>query len=494
MEGKNKGLIAKLIYVLSFMIFIGFTFVFMKNNILPMKHRLILFAAIGLFYFLGGLAIFSKKIPNLLRSLLGLVFLATMLGLSFAALFGEKSAQTIKDMNKQQSSETIKFSFIVKKDSPLQGLVDIADKEVYTAIDRDKENIEAFKKSEGDKYKLADGVDYATTGKNLLDGKYQVMLLNETYRPLVEELIDGFSEKTKVIGEVEVIRSLENTGLKVIKESINEIKDETKPENTEGSKNTQGFNIYLSGIDSYGGLSVRGRSDVNLIVSVNPKLHKIQITTIPRDSYVPIAGSGQNQYDKLTHAGIYGVKSSQETLENFLGISIDYYARVNFSSLVDIVDSLGGVEVYSEQSFITRHGKHSISKGINKLSGNQAVGFARERYSLNNGDFDRGRNHMKIVEAIIKKLMSPSILFNYEGILNSILHSTQTDMPYEKIIELVNGQIASGGGWQIEKQDVRGSGRMGLPSYAMPGWKLYMFVPSKASVNQISNNINNLVK
>ena len=246
------------------------------------------------------------------------------------------------------------------------------------------------------------------------------------------------------------------------------------------------FSIYISGIDRYGDIGGISRTDVNLVMNVNTKTHEILTTTIPRDSYVRIAGGGQNEYDKLTHSGIYGIQSSVETIENLFNIDINYYAKVNFTSLIEIVDVLNGVDVENDYAFTTNGGK-SFSEGTIHLNGEDALTFSRERYNLPDGDFARGRNHVKVLEAIIRKAISPQILLNYTSLLDVVSTAVETNMPENKIMELINQQLASNPNWEFDSVQVKGTGSTGvLPSYAMPGFKLYMYQLDEQNVKDIS--------
>lgn len=490
---KNKSIILKLIYIISIFCLGYFTYTIFKNNILPQNLRLIGFGVLGVIYLSFSFIVFRKrKINTIIRILLAILFIAFSYVFLLASQYIDKGISTVNTLNESHGKEKLEYSLIVLKDSSLSTIDDLKDKEIATALERDKENIESYieDKDEIKSLKLANGGDYASIVKNLLEKNIEVIFFDESYRSMIDEIFPNFGNDTKIIKKLEIEKE-------IISETQVE-KDENDTQNsTEETDNSQerfvgskdSFNLYISGIDTYGGISTKGRSDVNLIVSVNPNTRNITITTIPRDSYVKIAGGGNNQYDKLTHSGIYGINSSIKTLENLFKINIDYYARVNFSSLIKVVDAMGGIDVYSDQAFTPRHGKISIKKGMNHLNGKEALSFARERKSLNNGDMDRGRNHMRVVEAIINKALKPSILLNYNSVLDSILGSSQTNFSYDKIINLINNQISNGGSWTINKQDISGKSERGLPSYAMPGWNLYMFVPSSSSIENAKNNI-----
>ena len=260
----------------------------------------------------------------------------------------------------------------------------------------------------------------------------------------------------------------------VIKKDINQLKP---------------FNFYISGIDTYGDITTVSRSDANIVASVNPETKRILLTTIPRDSYVRIADGGNNQYDKLTHAGNYGVLSSMKTVAALLDINLETYARINFSSFIGMIDEIGGVDVSNPVQFKTDFGQ-VFAQGTLHLNGKDALTFSRERHNLSGGDNDRGLNQERVITAIFNKVSSPSVLSHYNGILNVIGQSIQTNLSPASLTALINQQLNDAGSWKIETTTIEGKGQTGgLPSYAMPASQLYMFVLNEQSLKQVQDRI-----
>ena len=251
------------------------------------------------------------------------------------------------------------------------------------------------------------------------------------------------------------------------------------------------FTIYISGIDTSGPVSTVSRSDVNMLVTVNPKTKQILMTSIPRDYYVTLANKGKK--DKLTHAGLAGVENSVKTIENFLNIDVNYYARVNFTSLVTMVDALGGITVDSPVAFTTMHGNYHIVKGSNNLNGQQALGFVRERYGLANGDNDRVKNQQRVLTAMLKKAMSPKIITNYNSILNSIAGSFETNMSSSEITSLIQMQLDDMASWDIHQIQLSGRGTSMTGGAYMPNNKLYYMIPNDESVSYCSSLIKKMM-
>ena len=265
--------------------------------------------------------------------------------------------------------------------------------------------------------------------------------------------------------------------LKVIME--NTIKEKLKEE-VKQEVDKDAFCVYFSGIDSFGSVTVRSRSDVNIIGVVNNKTKTVLLVSTPRDYFVEIAGTNGKK-DKLTHAGIYGIDVSMETLEMLYNTDISYYVRINFSGFQDIIDTLGGVDVYSEHDFVseTEEGTYSYTEGVNHLNGEEALGFARARYAFIDGDRQRGRNQMQVIKATIEKLESPETLKNYANLMDSMSGSFQTDMTKDNIGYLVQSTLDDGN-WKILTYSVSGSDAEEV-CYSL-GAEAYVMQPNQADV------------
>ena len=237
--------------------------------------------------------------------------------------------------------------------------------------------------------------------------------------------------------------------------------------------------LYISGIDTFGSISTRSRSDVNILMVVNPDTGKVLLVNTPRDFYVQLRGT-TGLPDKLTHSGVYGIDVSVGTMEDLYDININYYLRINFNSLITIIDTLGGVDVNSEYAFSSRG--YTFVEGMNHMDGQAALAFSRARYNFAGGDRVRGQNQERVIEALIKKISQPSMLMNYTQIMNSIQDCIQTSMPQDVISAQVRQQLASGTQWQVTSTSVDGTGAMDY-SYSYPGQRLYVMVPDQSTVD-----------
>ena len=248
---------------------------------------------------------------------------------------------------------------------------------------------------------------------------------------------------------------------------------------------TKPFILYISGVDTYGDISTVSRSDVNIIVVINPQTHKILLVTTPRDYYVQLHGT-TGLKDKLTHSGIYGIDTSIKTMEDLYSIKIDYYLRINFSSLTKIVDAIGGVDVNSIYNFSAGGCQYHI--GSNHLNGAQALAFSRERHSFEDGDRTRGENQERVIEAIITKMNNPSNLLNYPQVLSSLTDAFQTNMPAYSITSLINLQLNSMKKWQTQSTSVTGTGSTNI-TYSMGNIPLYVMEPNVLSIETAKQKI-----
>lgn len=248
------------------------------------------------------------------------------------------------------------------------------------------------------------------------------------------------------------------------------------------------FNIYISGIDTYGSIASVSRSDVNMVITVNPNTNKILITSIPRDYYVDLYG--KNAKDKLTHAGIYGIDTSVKTIENLLDIKINYFIKVNFSSLVKLVDALGGVSVNSKYSFTSKDGYY-YNKGINNVNGAKALSFVRERKAFIGGDRVRVENQAAMIEAIINKAISPSIITKYSSLLNALEDLFVTNLEMNDITKFIKKQIDDMKSWSLENISLDGYDHMDY-TYSYGKIKLYVMKPNEKTVINAKEKIDAL--
>ena len=312
--------------------------------------------------------------------------------------------------------------------------------------------------------------NYQEMVDKLYNEETDAILIEESHRNMIEEKNIDFKDKTEVIYRIEIKTETAN-----IVKNVN--------------VNKEPFNIYISGIDTYGTIDSVSRSDVNIVATINPKTHQVLLTSIPRDYYVDLADTDSK--DKLTHAGIYGIDKSIKTIENLLDTEINYYVKVNFSSVQNIIDALGGVEVYSEYSFTGYEGT-IFEQGYNKVNGFQALDFARTRKSVPGGDRTRGQNQQALISAMINKACSKEILTKYTSLLSSLEGTFQTNMSTEEITSLIKNQINEMAKWNVTSVNLDGYDGSGY-TYSYSWELLYVMIPDEDSVINAQQKIKDVL-
>jgi LCP family protein required for cell wall assembly len=231
----------------------------------------------------------------------------------------------------------------------------------------------------------------------------------------------------------------------------------------------ESFNVYISGLDFSGDINQNYHSDVNIIVTVNPKTHEILLTSIPRDYYINLPSKGA--MDKLTHSGLYGIQETISAVEEMMGIEINYYIKVNYNTIVSLVDAMGGIDIDSPYAFTT-HKMQELSgitfvEGQNHLTGSMALAYSRERASWGDGDMRRNENQQLILEAILKKATTtPTILTSYTEILDAVRGNMETSFTQDEMTSLVKMQIDKMPSWNISKTALKGKADY-LPCFAL---------------------------
>ena len=376
------------------------------------------------------------------------------------------------------------ISFYVLKDDAAQNIIDAKDYKFGILQVQDRENTDKAlaeaKTTVGQDLNVVEYEDSTTLVDALYAKEVQVIIFNEAFINTVTEQYTTFEDDTRQLITHEIETKVEHV--------VKDTDVTTKP-----------FIVYISGIDVYGKISTTSRSDVNILAVVNPTTKKVLLVSTPRDYYVPLYKEGGKSLsggipDKLTHAGIYGIDCSMNTLAQLYGVEVDYYVRVNFTSLKKIVDLLGGVEVYSDTDFISDWGPngagthYKFKKGYNKVNGKKALAFCRERHHFQNGDYQRGRNHQHMIEAILNKVMSPNVLADATDLLKESKKMFQTSMSKKKILSLCNMQLNDMAQWKISYANAEGTGSKAT-TYSIRSTAQYVCEPNYASVQKISNRI-----
>lgn len=319
-------------------------------------------------------------------------------------------------------------------------------------------------------------------------------MLEAFYNGEVDSIIINESSRSQIL-DMESYADFDNN-TRVVYQTSYKVENTDKA-NAVSNITTTPFNVLISGSDTRGGYDENGRSDVIMVATVNPKTNTVLLTSIPRDFYVETAcdaadGCQQGALDKITHTGIHGTNTTKRTVEKLLGIEINYTFKVGFDTVTDIVDAIGGVDVNVEPGYECSNFLHapglSVHAGVNHLNGEQALGYARERYAYSEGDRQRTKNQQQVLMGIVNKVTSPAIVTNYASIMDSMANTFSTTMSNDEITSLIKYQLNKNPKWKIEQSMVDGTGDTQM--CAELGNAAYVMVPDESTVTKASNKIN----
>jgi len=471
MKNNKKKKKVKLIYKITvgvlFLVSIIFVIGLISLNILTTKLLALIIIPIIFIDFLFWLFITKskkKKISSVLAFFVIIVF-------SISSFYLYKTNDFINKMTSHY--KTYNFSVVTLADSKYKTIKDL-DKVTMGYLSKENEEINKSIKYINKKIspKYIKYKDYKDMTESLLKKETESIIIEESYLNMMKEENYEFSTLSKVI-----------TTFKI------RIKIDDFSKDINVTKKT--FHIYISGIDTYGTVDSVSRSDVNMVVTINPITKQILMTSIPRDYYITLHGiKGYN--DKLTHAGLYGIDMSVKTIEDLLNIEINYYIKVNFTSVIDIVDALKGVEVYSDYSF-TSLDNYNYKKGYNKVTGEEALSFARERKAFKAGDNQRIKNQQALLQAIFKRCISKDIIYKYNNLLNSLEGSFITNMPSDRITDLIKMQLKDMSNWTITSNSLTGSNGSNY-TYSYSKHKVYVMDPDEESIEEAHKLITSVIK
>lgn len=458
---KKKKNILNIILIIITIIFIAFINLI---NILPTIYSIIISGIVAL---LTTIILIIKKKKKKLKYILSIILIIIYFLSSYYLVI---TKNYFKSFEKEQYNEDT-YLVIVNKNSKYNKLTDLENqnigyinnelKDVKKILNILDEEITIQKKEYTDYNKLFEDLDKNNIKSILIDENYYNIKLEE-----------DITSNYKIIHEIKTKNIIKNTTKEV---------DITKDT----------FTIYISGIDTYGNIETISRSDVNILITVNPTTKQVLLTSIPRDSYVKLPQT-KGYKDKLTHAGNYGIEMSINTIKELLNIDINYYIRVNFTTLEKIINALDGIDVYSEYQFISYIDNYQFYKGYNHMNGKQALAFSRERKSLPNGDIDRGKNQEAVIDGIIRKITSKEIIYNYSTILKETKNTFQTNLTDKDITSLIKKELTNIGGWNITSTTITGTGKLDY-TYSYPNQKLYVMEINNNSLNATYELINKVI-
>lgn len=468
---KNKSKMSFMKYLSIFLLIVSVLILVLVYfiNVLPIDYFIVLLVLVLLIDLVVIKLLLCKGIiRNVIGVLLSIILIIFM-------VFGITYELNTIDFLKQLGFNTYKeenFNILVLNDSEYNSLKDLnskiighLDNNYHVGLDKTIKKIE--KEINFDSKIL---VDINELIDSLINGEVDAIILEDAQISMLKEDNNNLFDKFKILEIFNIETEIKNE-----KENIDVINDL--------------YNILITGVDTYGNITKVSRSDVNMVISINPKDNKILLTSIPRDYYVYL--SNFSSYDKLTHAGIYGIETSIKAVEDLLDIDINYYIKVNFTTLIDIVDLLGGIEIDSNYEFTSIDGYH-YSVGKNYLNGEEALSFARERKAFSDGDRIRIENQQLVLKSIINKLLSSKIITNYNDLLKALNNKFLTNMTDDELTKLIKWQIDGMYNWDILNISLNGTDDYQY-TYSYQKQLLYVMMPDKESVNNAKEKINSIM-
>ncbi|RGS31899.1 hypothetical protein DWY01_02265 [Eubacterium sp. AF22-8LB] len=458
-ENKVYKVIAILLSIVMIVLMAFFTYQLIKMDILPQNlfiPVILVFVLISLILILWINLMAHGVVSKVFAMIFVLLYTVSMGIGNFYVYKTDGFMQKVTDHKIGDVKNTV--SIIVMDDSNIKDLSSLKGKKVGRLNNVDKVGtnklLKSVKKKKGSNYFKTKKFDGALSEvEALYNGEIDAMILNESYRGNVTsvEEYEHFSTETRVVYSTSYYTTKKNDSLVV----------------SDITKNP--FTILISGNDTTGDVSELSRSDVNMLVTINPKTSTILLTSMSRDTYVETVCDAdgdtacpEGQMDKITHTGIYGLNTTRQTVEKFYDLKVNYSFRVNFTSVIDVVDALDGIDLNVEEGeqcdLFWANMKPGLPVGMHHVDGETALAFARERKAYVDGDYQRVRNQQKVMQAIINRAISSSALVNYTSFINSLESAFETNMTYDEITDLIKYELQAKPDWKFETYQISGLG------------------------------------
>ena len=458
-ENKVYKVIAILLSIVMIVLMAFFAYQLIKMDILPQNlfiPVILVFVLISLILILWINLMAHGVVSKVFAMIFVLLYTVSMGIGNFYVYKTDGFMQKVTDHKIGDVKNTV--SIIVMDGSNIKDLSSLKGKKVGRLNNVDKVGtnklLKSVKKKKGSNYFKTKKFDGALSEvEALYNGEIDAMILNESYRGNVTsvEEYEHFSTETRVVYSTSYYTTKKNDSLVV--------SDITK----------KPFTILISGNDTTGDVSELSRSDVNMLVTINPKTSTILLTSMSRDTYVETVCDAdgdtacpEGQMDKITHTGIYGLNTTRQTVEKFYDLKVNYSFRVNFTSVIDVVDALDGIDLNVEEGeqcdLFWANMKPGLPVGMHHVDGETALAFARERKAYVDGDYQRVRNQQKVLQAIINRAISSSVLVNYTSFINSLESAFETNMTYDEITDLIKYELQAKPDWKFETYQISGLG------------------------------------
>jgi len=448
----------------------------LRINILADWQNIAAIAVIVILFAFTTRKLLKKKAMNVTRIICGVLAFILSVAYSIGFYYLFSVIGFLQKITTVDNTETQAYSVVVYKDSNIKSIDKLAGKTIGFQSTNLHLKLAEDKLKETISYKKAEHADLASLFLGMDDGSINAIAMATNYLEVLSDDAEEYYKKLKVIYTYDI-----------------EFEKETK-QTAKIDMENEPFVIYISGTDSRTGIKTVARSDVNMLAVVNPKKNKILLVSVPRDFYVQLHGT-TGKKDKLTHAGIYGIDMSKNTMSDlFGGVEIAHTIKVSFGTVEKIVNAIDGIDLYSDQSFTARGNREChIPKGYIHLDGKCALAFSRERYAYASGDRHRVQNQQDVLSAILKKVTTVQYIVNYPRILSAIEGTFQTSLSYDEITGFAKMQMNTMKGWEVEEYSVNGAGSM-QPTYSMGSQPLYVMIPDQNTVNEAISKIQDTLK
>ena len=484
---KNKRPISKFMTIFMIVSLALLIFQIIKLNLLPAKFIVLVSLVMVILCLIILLILHFKAKKFLPRILAGFVALCMCVGLAYGNYFIYKTDNTFDVVTSLADSKATTTSIVVLKSSSIKKESGLKDKKIGTILDMDKKPTKRMLddlNKDNIKYTAKDYSNLDELMEAFYSGEVDAICLNEKYRDILHETQAYFTFQTDT---------------RIVHQNVHYTKVEKNdnPSDPVNDISKDAFTVLVSGNDSYGTLQDSNtRSDANLLLTVNPKTGTILMTSIPRDYYVELVCSDddselacpEGSYDKLTHSGLMGIKSTEKTIEKALGIKINYNVRINFSSVVNLVDALDGIDLDikkgEEVDIFYVNSQPGLSVGKHHVDGETALAFARERHAYLDGDNQRVRNQQKVFKAIFNRIVSPKMITNYGKFMDALAVAFDTNLSGDEISKFVKYELNNMPNWNIESYAI----------VAEPDYQFCYQSQSYASVVQQNDIMNEVAK
>lgn len=431
------------------------------------------------------LFLFFRKTPNWFVWICRVLMLSLCGGLFFLSFSLNNFQTALEAITKPETATTINVSLITKKEGGAHTLAELSGKKIGIQNANDATNANFVKENLAKEPELknvtyVEEIDYSSLYQKLQSGELDGLIITDYYfKTLLKENYPTIEE------DIFILKSYQKEKDVSLNTSTKDIRYEP-------------FTVYLAGVDEGDDPSINARSDVNIVLIVNPLANHIEMVSIPRDSFVPNPAL-HNTSDKLTHLGLNGVENSMRGIEQVIGFEIDYYVKLNFFSVIDIIDAIGEIEVDVPVSFCEQDENRSfaeedlicLNEGVQKVNGKQALAFARHRKSYT--DIMRGKAQQEVISGIINALTTASGATHINDVMKIAPKSVSTNMPMEQVTNFISAQLDNLKPWTIESIALENGVDAKLETASMSGQLLYVMLLNRLDMQAVFDSYQTMI-